>query len=97
MNIYVSNLGYSYQDEDLSKLFGQYGDVSSAKVITDKFTSRSKGFGFVEMPDKQAAETAVKELDGKLIDGRPIKVSEARAREENQSRNNSNNSYSKRW
>ncbi|MBN8789371.1 MAG: RNA-binding protein, partial [Terrimonas sp.] len=47
MNIYVSNLGYSFQDEDLSKLFGEYGSVSSAKVITDKFTNRSKGFGFV--------------------------------------------------
>ncbi|MFT3750042.1 MAG: RNA-binding protein [Agriterribacter sp.] len=94
MNIYVSNLGYSFQDEDLSKLFGEYGSVSSAKVITDKFTSRSKGFGFVEMPDKQAAETAIKELDGKVIDGRPVKVSEARPREENQSRSNS---YAKRW
>ncbi|MFT4016528.1 MAG: RNA-binding protein [Agriterribacter sp.] len=94
MNIYVSNLGYSFQDEDLSKLFGEYGSVSSAKVITDKFTNRSKGFGFVEMPDKQAAETAIKELDGKVIDGRPVKVSEARPREENQSRNNN---YAKRW
>ena len=94
MNIYVSNLGYSFQDEDLSKLFGEYGSVSSAKVITDKFTSRSKGFGFVEMPDKQAAETAIKELDGKMIDGRPVKVSEARPREENQSRNNG---FAKRW
>lgn len=94
MNIYVSNLGYSIQDDDLSKLFGEYGSVSSAKVITDKFTSRSKGFGFVEMPDKQSAETAIKELDGKMIDGRPIKVSEARPREENQNRGNN---YAKRW
>ena len=70
MNIYVSNLGYSFQDEDLSKLFGEYGNVSSAKVITDKFTNRSKGFGFVEMSDKQAAETAIRELDGRMIDGR---------------------------
>ncbi|MBX3254871.1 MAG: RNA-binding protein [Chitinophagaceae bacterium] len=94
MNIYVSNLGYSFQDEDLSQLFGAYGDVSSAKVITDKFTNRSKGFAFVEMPDKQAAETAIRELDGKMIEGRPVKVSEARPREENRSRNNG---YNKRW
>ena len=94
MNIYVSNLGYSFQDEDLSKLFGEYGNVSSAKVITDKFTNRSKGFGFVEMSDKQAAETAIRELDGKMIDGRSVKVSEARQREENRSRSNS---YARRW
>ncbi|MBX2921939.1 MAG: RNA-binding protein [Chitinophagaceae bacterium] len=95
MNIYVSNLGYSFQDEDLSKLFGEYGNVSSAKVITDKFTSRSRGFGFVEMSDNQAAETAIRELDGKMIEGRSVKVSEARPREENRSR--SNNNYTKRW
>lgn len=95
MNIYVSNLGYSFQDEDLSKLFGEYGNVSSAKVITDKFTSRSRGFGFVEMTDDQAAETAIRELDGKMIEGRSVKVSEARPREENRSRGNNN--YAKRW
>jgi RNA recognition motif-containing protein len=94
MNIYVSNLGYSFQDEDLSRLFGEYGNVSSAKVITDKFTNRSKGFGFVEMSDKQAAETAIRELDGRMIDGRSVKVSEARPREENRSRSNG---YAKRW
>ena len=88
MNIYVTNLGYSIQDEDLSKLFGEYGDVSSAKVITDKFTNRSRGFGFVEMSDRQAAETALKELDGRMVEGRPLKVSEARPREERQSRGN---------
>ncbi len=94
MNIYVSNLGYSLQDEDLNKLFGEYGDVSSARVITDKFTSRSKGFGFVEMPDKQSAETAVKQLDGTMLDGRPLRVSEARERGERQS---SSNRSGNRW
>lgn len=94
MNIYVSNLGYSFQDEDLSKLFGEYGDVSSARVITDKFTSKSKGFGFVEMPDKKAAETAIKELDGRMVDGRSVRVSEARAKEDNQRRSDG---YAKRW
>ena len=81
MKIYVSNLGYSFLDKDLSKLFGEFGNVSSARVITDKFTSRSKGFAFVEMPDKRAAETAIKELNGKMIDGRSVKISEAKARE----------------
>lgn len=94
MNIYVSNLGYGLQDEDLNKLFGEYGDVSSARVITDKFTNRSKGFGFVEMPDKQSAETAVKQLDGTMVDGRPLRVSEARERAERQSGGNRN---SNRW
>jgi len=95
MNIYVSNLGYSVQNEDLSKLFTQYGNVSSAKVITDKFTNRSKGFGFVEMTDQRAAETAIRELDGKMIDGRSVKVSEARPKEEYRSR--SGNDYARRW
>lgn len=93
MNIYVSNLGYSFQDEDLSKLFGEYGNVSSATIITDKFTGKSKGFGFVEMNDNNAAETAIKDIDGKMIDGRSIKVSEARARVESRS----GNSSAKRW
>lgn len=94
MNIYVSNLGYSVRDEDLNKLFEEYGNVSSAKVITDKFTSKSRGFGFVEMSDDQAAETAIRELNGKMIDGRPVKVSAARPREERQPRNEG---YTKRW
>ncbi|MGN6439736.1 MAG: RNA recognition motif domain-containing protein [Agriterribacter sp.] len=95
MNIYVSNLGYGFQDQELNKLFADYGTVASAKIITDKFTGKSRGFGFVEMPDEQAAEKAVKELDGKVIDGRPVKVTEARPREEN--RNGKSSSFSKRW
>lgn len=95
MNIYVSNLGYSFQEEDLSKLFGEYGSVSSARVITDKLTNKSKGFAFVEINDKQSAEKAIRELDGKMIEGRQLRVSEAREREENSNRGN--NSSSKRW
>jgi RNA recognition motif-containing protein len=82
MNIYVSNLGFAVQDAELSQLFAGYGQVSSAKVILDKFTSQSRGFGFVEMPDDAAANTAIAELNGKTIDGRAIKVTEARPREE---------------
>jgi len=82
MNIYVSNLSFSINDEDLAKLFNGYGNVSSAKVIMDKFTNRSKGFGFVEMPDDAAGETAIKELNGKQVDNRSISVTVARPREE---------------
>lgn len=82
MNIYVSNLGFAVQDAELGQLFAGYGQVSSAKVILDKFTNQSRGFGFVEMPDDAAANTAIAELNGKTVDGRAIKVTEARPREE---------------
>ncbi len=82
MNIYVSNLSFAVQDDDLRGFFEEYGEVSSAKVITDKFTNRSRGFGFVEMSDKAAAEKAIKELDGATVDGRVIKVNEAKPRED---------------
>jgi RNA recognition motif-containing protein len=82
MNIYVSNLSFNVQDEDLREFFTEYGEVSSAKVIMDKFTNRSRGFGFVEMPDNAAAQKAIQELDGATVEGRAIKVSEAKPREE---------------
>jgi len=91
MNIYVSNLGFNFQDEDLKNLFAGYGEVSSAKVIKDKVTNQSRGFGFVEMPDDTAAAKALTELNGSMADGRPIKVSEARPREDR------NSSQNKRW
>ena len=78
MNIYVSNLGFSVQDEDLREYFAEYGEVSSAKVITDKFTNRSRGFGFVEMADEEAAQKAIKELNGAVVEGRSISVTVAR-------------------
>jgi RNA recognition motif-containing protein len=82
MNIYVSNLSFNVQDGDLREFFAEYGEVSSAKVIMDKFTNRSRGFGFVEMPDNAAAQKAIQELDGATVEGRAIKVSEAKPREE---------------
>ncbi|MBM3442229.1 MAG: RNA-binding protein [Bacteroidetes bacterium] len=82
MNIYVSNLSYNVQDEDLRGFFEEYGEVSSAKVIMDKFTNKSRGFGFVEMSDNESAQKAIRELDGATVEGRAIKVSEARPREE---------------
>ena len=78
MNIYVSNLSFSVQDEDLKGFFEEYGEVTSAKVIMDKFTNRSRGFGFVEMSSQQEANDAIKGLSAKEIDGRAISVSEAR-------------------
>ena len=90
MNIYVSNLSFNVQDEDLRSYFADYGEVSSAKVITDKETGRSRGFGFVEMSDDTAAQKAIAELDGATVDSRAIKVSIAKPREE-RSDNRSNN------
>jgi RNA recognition motif-containing protein len=79
-NIYVGNLPFSTNDDDLGEIFQQYGAVISAKIIKDKFTDRSRGFGFVEMENDEEALKAISELNGKDIDGRTIKVSEARPR-----------------
>ena len=93
MNIYVSNLSFNVQDEDLRGFFEEYGDIKSAKVITDKATGRSKGFGFVEMSDDAAGAKAIAELDGSVADGRTIKVTEARPKEDRPARP----AYSKSW
>jgi RNA recognition motif-containing protein len=82
MNIFVSNLSFNVRDEDLREYFEEYGEVSSAKVIMDKFTNKSRGFAFVEMSDDEAAKKAIQELDGASVDGRTIGVAEARPREE---------------
>jgi len=82
MNIHVSNLSFNVTDEDLREFFTEYGEVSSAKVIMDKFTGKSRGFGFVEMPDDEAARKAISELDNGVVEGRTIRVSEARPRED---------------
>lgn len=91
MNIYVSNLGFIVQDQDLKDLFTPFGEVTSAKVIIDKFTGKSKGFGFVDMPDDAAAKKTIAQLDSGIIDGRAIKVVEARPREERSDNRNFNN------
>lgn len=82
MNIYVGNLSYSVTSEDLRKAFEPFGEVSTANVVTDKFTGQSKGFGFVEMSNKSQGEAAVKSLDGQDLKGRPVRVNEARPRTE---------------
>jgi RNA recognition motif-containing protein len=80
MRIYVGNLNYDANDETLLTLFKEYGQVESAKVITDKYSGRSRGFGFVEMPDSAEAQKAIEALNGQEVDGRTLKVNEARPR-----------------
>lgn len=82
MNIFVAKLNFNAKEEELNDLFSQYGEVSSARIITDRMTGRSKGFGFVEMPDDEAAQKAIGELDGYEFKGRIIAVSEAHSRED---------------
>ena len=78
MNIYVGNISYSTKEEDLREAFGEFGEVTSAKIITDRETGRSKGFGFVEMADDAAGEKAIEEMDGKEVGGRALRVNQAR-------------------
>lgn len=82
MNIYVGNLSWSMKDEDLSSLFSQYGAVTSAKILKDKVSGRSKGFGFVEMEDDEAARTAIANLNESEVQGRKLIVNESQPRPE---------------
>jgi RNA recognition motif-containing protein len=82
MNIYVGNLSWSMTDDDLSNLFSQYGTVSSAKILKEKNTGRSKGFGFVEMEDEEAAKTAIATLNESEVQGRKLIVNESQPRPE---------------
>ena len=82
MNIYISGLNFSTTDADLNDLFSEYGEVSSARIITDRETRRSRGFGFVEMPDDAAGQKAIDELNGAEFDHKQISVNVARPREE---------------
>ena len=77
MDIYVGNLAYTTNDDSLKSAFSAYGEVSSARVVTDRMTGRSKGFGFVEMPDRTQAQTAIDALNGKDLDGRALRVNES--------------------
>ena len=88
MNIFVSNLGFHLESEDLKGYFAAYGEVSSAKVVTDRDTNKSKGFGFVEMTNDSEGEKAIKELNGSMVDGRSMKVDVARPREQKSERRN---------
>lgn len=83
MNIYVGNLSWNLKDQDLQNLFAPYGEVTSAKIVSDKFTNRSKGFGFVEMTNDDEAKAAIEALNGTEVDSRNIVVNESRPKEGN--------------
>ncbi|HWC54730.1 MAG TPA: RNA-binding protein [Chitinophagaceae bacterium] len=94
MNLFVSNLSFGTADNDLKTLFSEYGNVSSAKVITDRETGRSRGFGFVEMSSDDEAQDAIRGLNNKELEGRPMSVSVARPKED---RRNSFSEGKRRW
>ena len=81
MNIYVSNLAYNATDDDLRQLFESYGEVDTIRIITDRDTGTPRGFGFVDMPDSRAAQSAIQGLQGKELGGRTLNVNEAKPRE----------------
>jgi len=97
MNIYVSNLSFQIEDVDLRDFFEEFGKVDSAKIVFDRETRKSRGFGFVEMPDEAEARKAIESLDGGSVDGRPLKVSEARPREERPKSSFGSYSGKSRW
>jgi cold-inducible RNA-binding protein len=86
MKLYVGNLAFQTSSSDLQELFGQAGTVTSASIIEDRDTGRSRGFGFVEMPNQSEAETAIAQLNGKDVGGRALRINEARPREQQQRR-----------
>jgi RNA recognition motif-containing protein len=86
MNIYVGNLSYEVTEDDLREAFSRFGQVASANVIKDRETGRSKGFGFIEMPNQQEAQAAIAGLNGQELKGRPLNVNEARPRTERRDR-----------
>ena len=82
MTIYVSNLSFTITDDQLKKVFAPFGDVASAKVMTDKFTNRSRGFAFIEMPDEEQRQKAIDDLNGSNCEGRPMVVNMAKPRKQ---------------
>ena len=93
MNIYVGNISYQASDDDLLEVFEAIGSVDSASIIFDRYSCRSKGFGFVEMPNDEEATRAIEELDGKELLGRPLKVNQARPREDRPRRSGGGGGY----
>jgi RNA recognition motif-containing protein len=88
MKIYAGNLLYTMSEDELQRMFEEYGEVVSVKVITDKFSGRSKGFGFVEMPNDAEAEEAIKQLNGREIKGRAMSINQSIEKKEGEQRNN---------
>ncbi|MBN1632685.1 MAG: RNA-binding protein [Ignavibacteria bacterium] len=86
MNIFAGSLPYEVTESELEGMFKEFGTVSSVKIITDKYTGKSKGYGFIEMPDEEEAEKAIENLNGKEVDGRNIVVSKAEGKKDNTGR-----------
>ena len=86
MNMYVGNLSFSVTEDDLKAVFSEFGEVVSVNIIKDKYSGKSKGFGFVEMPNNSEADKAIKSLNGSQLQGRDIKVNQATPRAERSSR-----------
>ena len=92
MQIYVGNMSYGMTEESLGAVFAEFGEVASVKIITDRETGRAKGFGFITMPDDSSAKNAIEELNGKEVEGRTLRVNEAKPKEE-RPRRDFNNRY----
>jgi RNA recognition motif-containing protein len=86
MNIYVGNLSFRTSEDNLNELFAQYGEVSSCKIIMDKFTGKSKGFAFIEMASDEEGQASIESLNNQDLDGRPLVVNEARPQEDREKR-----------
>ncbi len=94
MNIFIGNLSFGLSEDELKQVFEAYGEVSSAKIITDKQSGRSKGFGFVEMPDDEEANQAIEALNGQSVGGRNVNVNQAKERSNN---NGNRRSFNRRY
>ena len=97
MNIFVGNLAFTTTEEELAQLFHPYGEIASIRIMTDRDTGRSRGFGFVEMPDATEAQAAIAGLNGTSQGGRTLTVSEARPREERRPRDDGDRHRRPRW
>lgn len=93
MNIFIGSLHFGMKEDELREIFENYGVVDSVKIITDKYTGRSKGFGFIEMPNDDEAQNAIDELNGSEIKGRTVNVNKARERENNDRRSFNRDRY----
>ncbi len=91
--LYVGNLAFSVTDDELQQAFASFGNISSARVVMDRMSGRSKGFGFVELEDDQAADDAISKMDGQTIGGRPVRVSEAKPQEDRPRREGGGGGY----
>ena len=97
MDIYVGNLAYSTTDDALQQLFAEYGNVASARVCVDRMSGRSKGFGFVEMPDENVAKNAIEAINGRELDGRTLRVNESQPKPRGERRGYDRRGGGSRW